>query len=199
MFTGTGKENSPLERTGFATKSSYLRTLVATYHHGAQKVTFPFALGEHTIADLNINEFISNVYLVDEQGRRILRQDVHYKFPYTSLIQHLPNARYITLNIHEDALWAYVVKAVQDMKIIRIDSEEIGMTSLLLGAGRLRKGDPIDMTAGIVMHIQPGDSVSTGDNLMTLYSTVCSDFSDAAVRALNAIDFESVNCHKPLT
>ena len=93
----------------------------------------------------------------------------------------------------------YVVKAVQDMKIIRIDSEEIGMTSLLLGAGRLRKGDPIDMTAGIVMHIQPGDSVSTGDNLMTLYSTVCSDFSDAAVRALNAIDFESVNCHKPLT
>ena len=73
------------------------------------------------------------------------------------------------------------------------------MTSLLLGAGRLCKGDPIDMTAGIIMHVGPGDSVSTGDTLMTLYSTLCSDFSDAAVRALNAIDFESVNCHKPLT
>ena len=126
MFTGTGKENSPLERTGFATKSSYLRTLVATYHHGAQKVTFPFALGEHTIADLNINEFISNVYLVDEQGRRILRQDVHYKFPYTSLIQHLPNARYITLNIHEDALWAGygALTSLSDVRHITYDLKE---------------------------------------------------------------------------
>jgi pyrimidine-nucleoside phosphorylase len=94
---------------------------------------------------------------------------------------------------------SYEVRAVQDMKIIRINCEEIGMTSLLLGAGRLCKGDPIDMTAGIIMHVGLGDSVSTGDTLMTLYSTLCSDFSDAAVRALNAIDFESVNCHKPLT
>ncbi|HRR76056.1 MAG TPA: hypothetical protein P5191_04485 [Ruminococcus sp.] len=94
---------------------------------------------------------------------------------------------------------SYEVRAMQDMKILRIDSEEIGMTSLLLGAGRLKKDDHVDATAGIVMHIQPGDTVSTGDKLMTLYSTLCSDFSDAAVRALNAIDFESVNCHKPLT
>ena len=73
------------------------------------------------------------------------------------------------------------------------------MTSLLLGAGRINKGDPIDMSAGVVMNIEPGDKVSAGDTLLTLYSSVCSDFSDAAVRALNAIDFESLNCHKPLT
>ena len=93
----------------------------------------------------------------------------------------------------------YEVRTVQDMEILKINCEEIGMTSLLLGAGRINKGDPIDMSAGVVMTIEPGDKVSAGDTLLTLYSSVCSDFSDAAVRALNAIDFESLNCHKPLT
>ena len=93
----------------------------------------------------------------------------------------------------------YEVRTVQDMEILKINCEEIGMTSLLLGAGRINKGDPIDMSAGVVMNIEPGDKVSAGDTLLTLYSSVCSDFSDAAVRTLNAIDFESLNCHKPLT
>lgn len=93
----------------------------------------------------------------------------------------------------------YEVRTVQDMEILKINCEEIGMTSLLLGAGRINKGDPIDMSAGVVMNIEPGDKVSAGDTLLTLYSSVCSDFSDAAVRVLNAIDFESLNCHKPLT
>ena len=93
----------------------------------------------------------------------------------------------------------YEVRTVQDMEILKINCEEIGMTSLLLGAGRINKGDTIDMSAGVVMNIEPGDKVSAGDTLLTLYSSVCSDFSDAAVRALNAIDFESLNCHKPLT
>ena len=73
------------------------------------------------------------------------------------------------------------------MKIISIDSEEIGMTSLMLGAGRISKDDHIDMSAGIVMHCKAGDILGADDPIMTLYSTVCSNFSDAAVRALNAV------------
>ena len=82
---------------------------------------------------------------------------------------------------------SYTVRAVERMKIVAIDSEEIGMTSLMLGAGRISKEDHIDMTAGIVMHCKPGDTLGADDEIMTLYSTVCSDFSDAAVRALNAV------------
>lgn len=105
MFTGTGEESSSLSHTGFATKSSYLHTLVAAYHSGTEKATFPLMLGEHKIVDLHINEFVSNVYLQDEQGHRILRQNVHYKFPYNTLMQHLPQARYITLNIFTSPSW----------------------------------------------------------------------------------------------
>lgn len=85
------------------------------------------------------------------------------------------------------AKFSYTVRAVERMKIISIDSEEIGMTSLMLGAGRISKDDPIDMSAGIVMHCKAGDILGADDPIMTLYSTVCSNFSDAAVRALNAV------------
>ena len=76
------------------------------------------------------------------------------------------------------------------MKILGFNCEELGMTSLLLGAGRLSKDDKLDMSAGIVMNCEIGDHLAADDIIMTLYSTVCSDFSDAAVRALNAVKFE---------
>ncbi len=82
------------------------------------------------------------------------------------------------------------VKAVGNAVIKSINSEEIGMTSLLLGAGRTEKDAQIDMSAGIVMECSVGDTVYEGDTLMTLYSSVCSDFSQIAVRAVNAVTFE---------
>ncbi len=85
--------------------------------------------------------------------------------------------------------YSYTVKAARNMKIIGINSEEIGMTSLILGAGRTKKDDDIDMSAGIVMECECGDTIGEGEPIMTLHSSVCSDFSAAAVRALNAISF----------
>lgn len=86
-------------------------------------------------------------------------------------------------------LYSYKIKAARDMKITGINSEEIGMTSLILGAGRTKKDEDIDMSAGIVMECECGDSLGEGETIMTLYSSVCSDFSAAAVRALNAVTF----------
>lgn len=85
------------------------------------------------------------------------------------------------------------------MKISSFDTEELGMVSLLLGAGRIAKDDRIDMSAGIIMNTQPGDVLNAGDTMMTLCSTVCSDFSDAAMRAVKAVRFEKINCQPPLT
>ncbi len=95
--------------------------------------------------------------------------------------------------------FSYKVKAVHDMKISGFDTEELGMVSLLLGAGRIEKDDRIDMSAGIVMNVRPGDCIMAGETIMTLYSTICSDFSEAAVRAVNAVISEKINCHIPLT
>ena len=80
----------------------------------------------------------------------------------------------------------YEIRATKDMEILGFNCEELGMTSVLLGAGRLNKNDKIDMSAGIVMNCEIGDHLNADDIIMTLYSTVCSDFSDAAVIALLA-------------
>lgn len=53
--------------------------------------------------------------------------------------------------------------------IAETDTREIGRASQHLGAGRLRKEDAIDFTAGIRMHVRIGDSVQEGDVLATLY------------------------------
>ena len=90
------------------------------------------------------------------------------------------------------AKYRYEIKAAYDMKIISVNSEEIGMTSLMLGAGRTEKDGEIDMSAGITMSFECGDSISAGDTIMTLYSSVCSDFSASAIRALNALNFSKV-------
>ena len=42
--------------------------------------------------------------------------------------------------------------------------------SLLLGAGRIRKEDDIDLGAGIVLNKVVGDRVERGDLIATLYS-----------------------------
>lgn len=89
------------------------------------------------------------------------------------------------------AAYKYKIKAAYDMKIIGFNCEEIGMVSLLLGAGRISKDVPIDMSAGIEMNADIGSIVSAGETIMTLYSSVRSDFSDIALRALKAIDYQA--------
>lgn len=64
---------------------------------------------------------------------------------------------------------SYELLAEQDGYIVANDAEKIGSASVLLGAGRLKKGDPIDYAAGIVLHKKRGDFVRKGESLATFY------------------------------
>lgn len=57
-----------------------------------------------------------------------------------------------------------------DGYISRTDAERVGIASVILGAGREKKGDPIDPSAGIILKKKTGDSVSKGDVLATFYT-----------------------------
>ncbi len=48
-------------------------------------------------------------------------------------------------------------------------SAELGRAAILLGAGREKKGDAVDLTAGIKIHKRCGDAVAVGDVLATLF------------------------------
>ena len=58
----------------------------------------------------------------------------------------------------------------RDGYISRTDAERVGIASVILGAGREKKGDPIDPSAGIILKKKMGDSVSKGDVLATFYT-----------------------------
>lgn len=58
----------------------------------------------------------------------------------------------------------------RDGYISRMDAERVGIASVILGAGREKKGDPIDPSAGIILKKKTGDSVSKGDVLATFYT-----------------------------
>ena len=61
----------------------------------------------------------------------------------------------------------YELLADADGYITANDAEKIGTASVLLGAGREKKGDPIDYAAGIILHKKRGDFVRRGEALAT--------------------------------
>ena len=77
------------------------------------------------------------------------------------------------------------VKAVRDGYVSYMDAEAIGSAACTLGAGRVKKEDVPDLSAGIVLSVELGDRVSTGDVIATLY-TSDENKLDAAEAALIA-------------
>ena len=63
------------------------------------------------------------------------------------------------------------VKAETDGFITKMNAEEIGETSVVLGAGRETKESPIDFAAGLILHKKFGDEVKKGDILVTMYTS----------------------------
>ena len=61
------------------------------------------------------------------------------------------------------------VKSTKEGTLTKIRALNIGLLSVSLGAGRLRKEDSIDHSVGIVLKKHLGDTINVGDTLCTLY------------------------------
>ncbi|PTU82819.1 pyrimidine-nucleoside phosphorylase [Staphylococcus pasteuri] len=62
----------------------------------------------------------------------------------------------------------YAVK--QDGYITEMIANEIGVASMMLGAGRQTKEDVIDLSVGIVLNKKVGDKVKAGESILTIHS-----------------------------
>ncbi|MBE6072954.1 MAG: pyrimidine-nucleoside phosphorylase [Selenomonas ruminantium] len=71
------------------------------------------------------------------------------------------------------------ILAERDGFITKMNAEEIGETSVILGAGRETKDSDIDFSAGLVLHKKFGDAVKKGDSLVTLYTSKEASLQDA--------------------
>lgn len=90
-----------------------------------------------------------------------------------------------------DALLApvvrYEVRARQEGFLQSLNTEQCGIASVALGAGREKKEDAIDYSAGILLKKKPGDFVHAGDVLAEFHAaseTLCRDAEEIFQNAL---------------
>ena len=104
--------------------------------------------------------------LVAAQGGDVAYVDDPERLPKASLIEKVP--------------------APQDGYLCAVDAQVIGETSVLLGAGRARKGDPIDHAVGVQVLHKVGDRVAAGEALFILHANDRSLLAEARQRLLAA-------------
>ena len=90
-------------------------------------------------------------------------------------------------SVLEIGKFTYDVTSPQDGYITHMNTEQCGIASVMLGAGRTIKDGPIDYSAGIVMHKKTGESVTVGESIATLYASDESLLNNAAQTYLEAI------------
>lgn len=67
-----------------------------------------------------------------------------------------------------------------------IHARMIGETAVVLGAGRVKKGDPIDHAVGIVLHHKVGDQVQAGESLFSVHARSREDLEQVRQGLLEA-------------
>jgi pyrimidine-nucleoside phosphorylase len=92
------------------------------------------------------------------------------------------------------------VKRVYTFKkgfIENIDTYNIGMASLELGAGRKTKTDVLDYKAGIVLHKKLGDFVNKGESICELFSDSRTKIKTAEQMIIDSIQFSRIKPSVP--
>lgn len=83
--------------------------------------------------------------------------------------------------------------------IQHIDAAAIGNSAMLLGAGRAKKGDPIDLAVGLVLHGRVGDFIKQGESLATLYTNDQNHINSVCAKVTTAISVgDSLATPQPL-
>ncbi|MGZ5306055.1 MAG: thymidine phosphorylase [Actinomycetota bacterium] len=89
------------------------------------------------------------------------------------------------------------IEADRDGTLAAVDAEAIGSASVALGAGRIRKGDPIDPAVGIVVHRKIGDRLIAGEPVGDVHARSTEDAAEAARRVLAAFTLTDGDVQPP--
>ena len=97
------------------------------------------------------------------------------------------------------AEYTFEFKAERDGYISHMNAETIGKTASVLGAGREKKTDDIDHTAGIILKRKTGDYVKKGETIALFYTSKEESEKAAAEMFSSAADFSDESpIEKPL-
>jgi pyrimidine-nucleoside phosphorylase len=78
------------------------------------------------------------------------------------------------------------VNAPREGYLAGIDARVVGEASVDLGAGRVKKGDPIDPAVGFIIHHKVGDLIKSGELLFTVHANSPEKLRQAKAAVLSA-------------
>ncbi|MEG0856032.1 MAG: pyrimidine-nucleoside phosphorylase [Terrisporobacter sp.] len=78
------------------------------------------------------------------------------------------------------------IKSEKTGYINKIEAESVGISAMVLGAGRETKEDELDLSAGLLIKKKVGDYVKEGDTLAIMHFNKEEKFEDAKRRFINA-------------
>ena len=135
----------------------------------ARDVTEGRAMVEKAIADGSAFEKFR--VLVQAQGGDVSYVDDMSKFPRAEHVE--------------------VVESPRNGYLAQIHARIVGEASVLLGAGRARKGDPIDHAVGFLIHHKVGDQVEKGAPLFTVHANDHEKLAEVREGVLSAHTFSA--------
>ncbi len=107
------------------------------------------------------------VALVQAQGGDVSAVEQPDQLPRASIVRGVPSPR--------------------GGHVARVDALEVGLTAVVLGAGREKKGDPIDHAVGVEVRVKVGDRVEPGAPLFTIHANDEGRRAEAEERLLKAV------------
>ena len=86
---------------------------------------------------------------------------------------------------------AETLTAPMDGYVSRIDARKVGEAAVLLGAGRARKSDFLDLAVGITVHAKVSDKVKAGKPVLTLHANDQSKLYEAKEHVIHGIEISN--------
>ncbi len=81
--------------------------------------------------------------------------------------------------------------------IAELNAMEVGIASVILGAGREKKGEPINHAVGVVLHKKIGDYVEEGEPLLTIHADDLDRLEEARKHLLDAYKWSEAEPSPP--
>lgn len=117
----------------------------------------------------------ANAVATKEEGKALLEENLKNGKAYKVFLEFVKAQKgdisfLKDLSKFPEALYRQEIYAPRSGNILKVKALTIGVAAMKLGAGRMKKEDTIDMSAGIVLNHKIGDAVKKGELLATLYT-----------------------------
>ena len=157
-------------------------------YHCLHLAAYMLILGQKA-PDIETGLAMAERAMQDGSGLRKFRELVIAQHGDVSTIDNLdklPKAKFIEPVLAEKSGWVNSVNA-----------REVGETSVQLGAGREKKGDPIDPAVGIMVYTKIGDAIEAGQTLFEIHANNTGKLLQAKERLKNAVEITKNRVERP--